>query len=59
MTDYTIAFWNVENLFDIENSPRCSEKLQRTIGNHWPSRSAGQYESEPYRIIAGETLANS
>ena len=27
------------------------------IGNHWPSRSAGQYESEPYRIIAGETLS--
>jgi len=27
------------------------------IGNHWPSRSAGQYESEPYRMIAGETLA--
>ncbi len=27
------------------------------IGNHWPSRSAGQYESEPYRIVAGETLS--
>lgn len=27
------------------------------IGNHWPSRSAGQYESEPFRIIAGETLS--
>lgn len=27
------------------------------IGNHWPSRSGGQYESEAYRIIAGETLA--
>ncbi|MEQ8626562.1 endonuclease/exonuclease/phosphatase family protein [Ekhidna sp.] len=27
------------------------------IGNHWPSRSAGQYESEPYRIITGETLS--
>jgi len=26
------------------------------IGNHWPSRSGGQYESEPYRIVAGETL---
>ncbi len=26
------------------------------IGNHWPSRSSGQYESEPYRIVAGETL---
>ncbi|MEM6737938.1 MAG: endonuclease/exonuclease/phosphatase family protein [Bacteroidota bacterium] len=27
------------------------------IGNHWPSRSAGQYESEPFRIIAAETLS--
>ncbi len=27
------------------------------IGNHWPSRTAGQYESEPYRMTAGETLA--
>lgn len=27
------------------------------VGNHWPARSAGQYESEPYRMTAGETLA--
>jgi predicted extracellular nuclease len=27
------------------------------IGNHWPSRLGGAYESEPFRIIAGETLA--
>lgn len=27
------------------------------VGNHWPSRTAGKYESEPFRIIAGETLA--
>lgn len=27
------------------------------VGNHWPSRSGGQYESEPYRMTAGETLA--
>lgn len=27
------------------------------IANHWPSRSGGQYESEGYRHIAGETLA--
>jgi len=27
------------------------------IGNHWPSRSGGRFASEPYRIIAGETLA--
>jgi predicted extracellular nuclease len=27
------------------------------VGNHWPARTAGQYESEPYRMTAGETLA--
>ena len=27
------------------------------IGNHWSSRRGGQYESEPYRIVAGETLS--
>jgi endonuclease/exonuclease/phosphatase family metal-dependent hydrolase len=25
--------------------------------NHWPSRTAGQYKSEPFRMLAGETLA--
>lgn len=27
------------------------------IGNHWPSRLGGQFESEPYRILAAETLS--
>jgi hypothetical protein len=27
------------------------------VGNHWPSRSGGQLESEPYRIVAAETLS--
>lgn len=27
------------------------------IGNHWPSRRGGKEHSEPYRIIAAETLA--
>lgn len=27
------------------------------IGNHWPSRISGTYETEPYRIIAAETLS--
>ncbi len=31
MTDYYIAFWNVENLFGIKDSPRRSEKLQRVL----------------------------
>lgn len=31
-TEYRIAFWNVENLFDIEGSPRREEKVARAIG---------------------------
>ncbi len=27
------------------------------IGNHWPSRSGGQYESEPFRMMVGENLS--
>lgn len=27
------------------------------IGNHWPARSAGKFESEPFRILAAETLS--
>ena len=27
------------------------------IGNHWPARTAGLYKSEPYRILAAETLS--
>lgn len=27
------------------------------VANHWPARSAGQYTSEPFRILAGETHA--
>lgn len=32
MPDYHIAFWNIENLFDIEGSPRRTEKLSRALG---------------------------
>ena len=37
---------------------RISEDKQLiVIGNHWPARAGGQYSSEPYRMMAGETLA--
>jgi len=26
-SDYRVAFWNLENLFDVENSPRRTDKL--------------------------------
>ena len=31
-TQYRIAFWNLENLFDIAGSPRRTEKVARTLG---------------------------
>lgn len=36
---------------------KIDEQIVVLIGNHWPSRTAGQYESEPYRMTAGETLS--
>jgi len=33
------------------------DRIWTVFGNHWPSRSGGQLESEGYRAIAGETLA--
>jgi predicted extracellular nuclease len=33
MPTYTIAFWNVENLFDVAGSSHRSEKLERTLKN--------------------------
>ncbi len=27
------------------------------LGNHWPARMGGKYKSEPYRILAGESLS--
>ena len=32
-------------------------RVLSVIGNHWPSRMGGTHASEPYRIIAAETLS--
>ena len=39
------------------NFKTAQNKLLILVGNHWPSRSGGQYESEPYRMTAAETLS--
>jgi hypothetical protein len=31
-TQYHVAFWNLENLFDVENSPRRTDKVARVLG---------------------------
>jgi endonuclease/exonuclease/phosphatase family metal-dependent hydrolase len=44
------------DLFQV-NFQTTAGRLLVLVGNHWPSRLGGEYESEPYRLIAGETLA--
>lgn len=44
------------DLFQV-NFETVAGKRLIVIGNHWPSRIGGQYESEPFRMMAGETLA--
>ncbi len=45
------------DIVQIEMKIKGTNKTFILLGNHWPSRSAGQYESEPFRIIAAETLS--
>jgi endonuclease/exonuclease/phosphatase family metal-dependent hydrolase len=45
------------DLFQVTLGIKASGRELILIGNHWPARSAGVYESEPYRILAAETLA--
>ena len=44
------------DLLQVNFKVKAGGKRLVLIGNHWPSRSGGQYESEPYSIVAGETL---
>ncbi|MFQ5901848.1 MAG: endonuclease/exonuclease/phosphatase family protein [Thermodesulfobacteriota bacterium] len=53
---YIVKRTATRDLFQV-NFRTSSNNLLVVIGNHWPSRMGGQYESEPFRIIAGETLA--
>jgi hypothetical protein len=53
---FIVKRYATRDLFQV-NFRTNAGRLLILIGNHWPSRSGGQYGSEPYRIIAGETLA--
>ena len=44
------------DLFQV-NFETANNKTLILIGNHWPSRTGGKLETEPYRIMAGETLS--
>ncbi|MCG8404138.1 MAG: endonuclease/exonuclease/phosphatase family protein [Phycisphaerales bacterium] len=45
------------DLFWVELEVKETGAVFIAVGNHWPSRSAGRYESAPFRMLAGETLS--
>ena len=45
------------DIFQVNVRIRASGRDLILVGNHWPSRSGGELESEPYPMLAGETLA--
>ena len=45
------------DLFQVNFKTKPNDNELIVIGNHWPSRSGGQYATQPYRILAGETLS--
>lgn len=53
---YIVKRSATRDLFQV-NFRTAGGRLLIVIGNHWPARSGGVYASEPYRIMAGETLA--
>jgi len=53
-----IKRYPTRDIFQVNFQPKDKrDKPFVLIGNHWPSRMDGVYESEPYRIIAAETLS--
>src|SRR5215475_1727921 len=55
MDDYYIAWWNLENLFDVENSPRRTEKLARTLKHEikgWSEKVLNKKISQLSKIIS-------
>jgi hypothetical protein len=45
------------DLLQVNFTVNRSGKKLFLIGNHWPSRSGGQYQSEPFRMMVGENLS--
>ena len=56
--DYVVQKRNAtRDLFQVNLKVRATGQDLVLVGNHWPARLGGQYESEPYRILAAETLS--
>jgi hypothetical protein len=55
MNKYYAAWWNLENLFDIEDSPRRSDKLKRTLGDEvrgWSEQLLDKKISQLSKIVS-------
>jgi hypothetical protein len=48
---------STRDLFWCDITLRSSQNTVTVIGNHWPARSAGVYESEPFRMLTAETVS--
>lgn len=48
---------STRDLFWVDLTVKPAGPSFTAIANHWPSRSGGQYASEPFRMLTGETLA--
>ncbi len=47
---------STRDLFQVNLTTKKGNELI-IIGNHWPARLGGKYESEPYRMMVGEILS--
>lgn len=62
LSDPKAVAYNVRKRYPTRNILVVTFKVKngsilKVIGNHWPSRSSGQYESEPFRIMVAENCA--
>jgi endonuclease/exonuclease/phosphatase family metal-dependent hydrolase len=46
------------DIFWADITHRATGSVFVAVANHWPARSAGQYDSEPFRLLTGETVSD-
>jgi predicted extracellular nuclease len=56
---YFVAWWNLENFFDVENSPRRTDKVARAIGNDIVGWTAALLESKTAQLAAAISRMNN
>lgn len=48
---------DTRDIFEVAFTLKAVGKELYALGNHWPSRSGGQYESEPFRMMVAENAS--